>query len=254
MNVRLMLALAGAIGLFVGAAPALAGGNGGGHACHAASEGPHAAGFDGFVVFMATGSLPLTDSYFLDGAIFHEDIMGRSPAEIAQNRADALDFFETRFGLVDADSDPDLAFFSFYVDPRIEYRAHVISGERVPDEGFVVHDGGWIAVVINPNGVDLGGAFAGRHVPVGTVFSFGDYNIERTRPGEGLQPDPLVVHYRCNHPLVFTFSGGEVFDCSLESDEFGIGLGQGVTTPYIEGGELIPNGRTVLTFSPGGGY
>jgi hypothetical protein len=254
MNARFITALVGVMGLFIVAAPATAGDGNVQSACQNGCEGPYPDGYNGFMVFMATGSIPLTDSFFLDGAYFHEQIMNRSPAEIAQNRADALDFFASRFGLVDVDNDPDLVFFDFYVDPRIEYRAYVISGERVPPDGFEIHDGGWIAIVTNPDGITLGGAFAGRHVPEHTVFSFGDYSIERTRKGKGKQPDPLVIHYRCNHPLVSTFSGGEVFDCDLESDEFGPGIGQGVTTPLIENGVLRPNGRTVLTFSDDGGY
>lgn len=252
MKKRYIFALVGTLGLTIGAAPGIADANNG-DPCHNGCEGTYPDGFNGFMVLMATGTIPINDSFFLDGTYFHEEIMGRSPQEIAQNRADALDFFDARFGL-DADNDPNVVFFSFYVDPRIEYRAYVISGERVPTSGYEVHDGGWIAIVTNPNGMTLGGAFAGRHVPVNTVFSYGDYSVERTQNGQGPQPDPLVVHYRCNHPLVFTFSGGEVFDCDLESDDFGVGKGQGVTTPVIENGQLQPNGRTVLTFSDAGGY
>lgn len=255
MNARFVVALLGLVGLLFNANPAVAGG---GHeqenACKNGCKGPYPDGYDGFLVFMATGAIPVTDSFFLDGAIFHEQIMKRTPAQIAQNRADALAYFQTRFGLVDAANHPDLTFFSFYADPRIDYRAYVISGYQVPTEGYEVHDGGWIALVTNPNGTTLGGAFPGRHVPVNTVFSYGDYNIEITKKGKGKQPDPLIISYACNHPLVLTFTGGEVFDCALESAEFGAGLGQGVTTPLIEGGMLRPNGRTVLTFSDDGGY
>lgn len=253
MKARLVLALVGIVGL-MNVAPAVAGGGENENACKHGCKGPYPDGYNGFLVFMATGKLPLTDSFFLDGDYFHQTIMKRTPAQVAQNRADALAFFADRFGLENADSDPDLAFFDFYVDPRIDYRAYVISGYKVPTSGFEVHDGGWIAVVTNPDGITLGGAFPGRHVPVNTVFSFGDYNIERTAKGNGPKPAPLVIHYKCNHPLVFTFSGGEVFDCDLESQEFGVGLGQGVTTPLIEDGYLKPNGRTVLTFSDDGGY
>lgn len=254
MKARLVLAIVGLVGLLLNVTPATAGGGENENACKNGCKGPYPDGYNGFLVFMATGALPLTDSYFLDGSIFHEQIMKRTPAQIAQNRADALAFFASQFGLVNADTNPDLAFFDFYVDPRIEYRAYVISGYKVPTSGFEVHDGGWIAVVTNPNGIVLGGEFPGRQVPAGTVFSFGDYNIERTAKGNAPKPDPLVIHYKCKHPLVFTFSGGEVFDCDLESQEFGAGLGQGVTTPLIEDGYLKPNGRTVLTFSDAGGY
>ena len=252
MNARFVVALLGLVGL-LNANPAVAGDKENENACKNGCKGPYPDGYNGFAVFMATGAIPATDSFFLDGAIFHEQIMGRTPAQIAQNRAEALAYFQARFGVA-ADSNPDFAFFDFYADPRIDYRAYVISGYTVPPEGYEVHDGGWIAVVVNPNGTTLGGAFPGRHVPVNTVLSFGDYAIELTKKGKGKQPDPLIISYKCNHPLVFTFSGGEVFDCALESDEFGVGLGQGVTTPLIEDGILRPNGRTVLTFSDDRGY
>ncbi len=248
-----MWVLLGVVGLLMNVAPASTDGNGNGNG-GGDSTGPYPDGYNGFLVFMATGAIPVADSFFLDGQIFQQQIMHRTPAQIAQNRAEALDYFEDRFGLVDAESHPDLAFFGFYADPRIDYRAYVVSGRKVPSEGWEVHDGGWIALVTNPAGTTLGGAFPGRHVPVNTVFSFGDYNIEVTKHGKGKQPDPIIINYRCNNPLVPTFSGGEVFDCALESDEFGEGLGQGVTTPLVEGGLLRPNGRTVLTFSDDGGY
>jgi hypothetical protein len=213
----------------------------------------HPDGYNGLLVFMATGSIPVADGFFLDGAIFQEQIMKRTPSQIAQNRADALAYFETRFGVADADANPDVIFFGFYVDPRIKYRAYVISGRRVPAEGYQVHDGGWIALVTNPNGLTLGGDFVGRHVPVNTIFSFGDYNIEVTKPGNGNKPPPIIIHFRCNNPLIPTFNGGEAFDCDLVSDEFGSGLAQGVNAPVFENGELKPNGRTVLTFSDQGG-
>lgn len=254
MKARFMLALVGALGLLVNAAPAEAGGGQQENACQGGCKGPYPDGYDGFLVFMATGAIPVTDSYFLDGTIFQQQIMKRTPAQIAANRAAALNYFSTRFGLVNAANHPDLLFLGFYADPRIDYRAYVISGYKVPEAGYEVHDGGWIALVTNPNGTTLGGAFAGRHVPVNTVFSYGDYNIEVTKKGNGPKPDPIIIHYKCNNPLVPTFSGGEVFDCALESDEFGEGLAQGVTTPLVEDGILRPNGRTVLTFSDDGGY
>ncbi|WP_437658499.1 hypothetical protein [Sorangium sp. So ce1182] len=220
---------------------------------HGSCKGATPDGYDGFLVFMANGSVPLTDGFFLDGMIFQEQIMGRTPAEIEQNRADALAYFETRFDIADADARPDVSFFGFYADPRINYRAYIISDRRVPPDGYEVHDGGWIAVVTDPDGLTLGGEFAGVHVPAGTFFSFGDYSIEVPRSGRGRDPHPIVIHYKCNDPLVPTFDGGEIFTCDLLSDEFGTGRAQGMTSPVIEDGDLRPNGRTVLTFSDEGG-
>lgn len=249
MTLRSVVAFTAVLGLFTLAAPTPAHGGDGA----AGPKGPFPAGYNGLMVFMATGALPLSDGFFLDGMIFQQQIMNRTPAQIAENRAAALAFFQERFGLANADSHPDLFFFGFYVDPRIHYRAYVISGRHVPPEGFQVHDGGWAALVTHPAGLTLGGAFAGRHVPQNTLFTFGDYHIEVTRPGRGAKPSPLIVHFRCLSPLVPTFTGGEAFDCAVTSDEFGEGLAQGVNTPTIENGALMPNGRTVITFSDRGG-
>src|SRR4051812_19912787 len=168
-------------------------------------------GYNGFVVFMANGALPITDSYFLDGTYFQETILGRTQVEIDQDRENALEYFETRFGIANPEANPDVAFISFYVDPRINYRAYVISGERVPTAGYQVYDGGWIALVTNPNGLTLGGQYAGLHVPFYSVFSFGDYSIEVTKPGNGPQPPPIVIHYQCNDPLIPLLGGAEIF-------------------------------------------
>lgn len=209
--------------------------------------------YNGFLVFMANGGIPATDSYFLDGTYFQETILGRTQEEIDQDRENALEYFETRFGIPHPDANPDVAFISFYADPRINYRAYVISGKRVPTAGYEVHDGGWIALVTNPNGITLGGQYAGMHVPLYSVFSFGDYSIEVIKPN-GQPGHPIVIHYQCNDPLVPLFNGGEVFQCDLYSEKFGVGRGQGMTAPIIEAGILKPNGRTVLTFSDSGGF
>ncbi|WP_433929416.1 hypothetical protein AB3662_37480 [Sorangium cellulosum] len=257
MRSHSLFALVGLIGALVHPSRPDAGGDTArGHACagdQGSCKGTTPEGYDGFLVFMATGSVPLSEGFFLDGMIFQQEILGRTPAEIEQNRADALAYFETRFGIADADARADVAFLGFYADPRIDYRAYVISGQRVPPEGYVVHDGGWIALVTDPDGLTLGGELAGVHVPAGTFFSFGDYSIEVTRPGRGRDPDPIVIHYQCNDPLIPLANGGEVFTCDLLSEEFGAGRAQGMTSPVIEDGNLRPNGRTVLTFSDEGG-
>jgi hypothetical protein len=40
-----------------------------------------------------------------------------------------------------------------------------MAGERVPAEGWEVRDGGWQLVVIDPDGFELGGDFAGLTIP-----------------------------------------------------------------------------------------
>ena len=91
MKARMWMLL-GVVGLLMNVAPP-ANADGNGNNGGGGSKGPYPDGYNGFLVFMATGAIPVTDSFFLDGDIFQEQIMKRCPAEIAQNRADALDYF-----------------------------------------------------------------------------------------------------------------------------------------------------------------
>jgi hypothetical protein len=215
-------------------------------------------GFDAYLVYMADGRY---DPSVMgpDGDYFQKDIMGRSDAEIAQNRADAIAFFIERFG-IDPDSaefEDDVMFGSFTFDPRNEYRAYTISGESVPSSGWVVRDGGWSLAITNPDGLTLGGEFAGTEVPAGTMMVFGEYNIERLGPGNSgknsAHAEPLIIQYQSGGPIVPNADGSIMFQCELFSDDFGHGLAQGISAPQMMAdGTVQANVRNVLTF-PGFG-
>jgi hypothetical protein len=191
---------------------------------------------------------------------FQRDVMQRSDAEIAQDRADAIAFYNQRFGLNLVDPGGDLfapfttddgvMFTPFYFDPRNEYRAYVVSNEQVPSSGWVIRDGGWSASITNPDGYTLGGEFDGIHVPQGTMFAFGDYNIQRTLPG-GREIEPLLIHYQSGGPIIPNAdqNGGMFFRCELFSEEFGEGLAQGIVAPQmLPDGRIHQNIRNVVTF------
>ena len=74
---------------------------------------------------------------------FHKEIMGRDDAAIEAERTRADAYFQATFGALYAPG----SLVAFGVDPRLEYRAYLISGLRVPPEGFVVRDGGFRAVL-----------------------------------------------------------------------------------------------------------
>lgn len=212
-------------------------------------------GFGKFLVYMAAGVYDPADPNYAapDGAYFHKEIMGRSNAEIAQNRADAVAFFEQRFGL-NPDEDAGVMFGPFMFDPRNDYRAYVVSGESVSSSGWVIRDGGWSLAVTAPDGITLGGEFEGRHVPAGTMMVYGDYNILALTQGQergnarGAQREPIIIHYQSGDPII-PGPDGIAFHCELISEDFGHGLAQGVSAP-----EVLPDGRTqanvrnVLTF------
>lgn len=208
----------------------------------AAHEAPD--GFDKMLVYMGTGVFDPDDTDYEapDGDVWHREIMGRSDAEIEQNRDEALAFFSERFGL-DPDTQDGLEFTDFMLDPRMEYRAYVVSEETVPSEGWIVRDGGWRLEVTNPEGVTLGGEFEGTHVPEGAFFVFGEYNIE-VPDGE-----PIIIHYESGSAIVPT-EKGLMFICDLSHPEWGEGLAQGISSPHtLEDERRQANIRNVLTFS-----
>lgn len=200
-------------------------------------------GFDALLVYLASGVYDPNDPDYTapDGDFWQREIMGRTDAEIEQYRADAVEFFKQRFG-IDPTTSEDVAFTSFMLDPRNEYRAYVVSGRDVPSEGWVVRDGGWTVAVMNPDGLTLGGEYEGVHVPQGTMMVFGDYNIEV--PGE----EPIIIHYQSGGPIIPSDQGIQ-FHCELFSEELGSGLAQGISAGAVqEDGLFHANVRNVLTF------
>jgi len=201
-------------------------------------------GFETMLVYLGTGVFDAADPDYEmpDADFWHREIMGRSDAQIAENRAEAVAFFERRFGL-NPDAHSGLMLVDFMVDPRNEYRAYVSSEVAIPSEGWIVRDGGWMLSVTDPDGLDLGGEFEGTHVPQGAIFVFGEYNIDV--PGD----EPIIVHYQSGQPIVATASG-MMFLCETYHPEWGWGRAQGISAPVtLEDGRTQANIRNVLTFS-----
>lgn len=225
------------------------------------SGAPTPVGFDRYLVYMGNGVFdPGAEPALLPGEIFHQEIMGRGEAEMAEQEALARQFFEQRFGLVEGE---DVAFESFTFNPANNYRAYTISGERVPAEGWVVRDGGFRAEVVAENGVTLGGEFDGTHVPQGTSVVFGDYNILVTGPGksgEHREQREIILHYRSGDPLIVDQFGVMHFTCGLVDSETDLGIteddwdgmAQGVVRPpeVLADGTVKVSIRNVLTFPP----
>ncbi|HRI39277.1 MAG TPA: hypothetical protein PLO50_12020 [Nitrospira sp.] len=175
---------------------------------------------------------------------FQRNVMHRSDAEIGANRTEAITFFNSRFG-VDV-SNPNVYFNGFEGMPDIQYRAVIVSHERVPKTGWHVHDGGWLAVVTNPDGLTLGGEFAGAHVPFGTMFLYGNYKVDRPH-------SPIVLHFQSRKPIMPDAEGSVVIDCEISSAVYGRGQAIGATLPIkLPNGQLVFNTRNVITFPPFG--
>lgn len=185
---------------------------------------------------------------------FHKDVMGRTDEEIAAERQKALAHFEEQFGL-DLELEDVQAFGQ---DPRTQYRAYKITGYNVPEEGWLVRDGGFRVAL--PAGTVLYGNFGGADgitLPGDGIIVFGEYNIDVTAPGIGNDPEDIIIHYESQSPIVPTPNFGTAFLCRVTSDSFedhGGGLAQGVFRNHMtEDGRQISNIRNVITF-PGLGF
>ena len=213
-------------------------------------------GYTGFIVAMANGVLPsntdIVSTNLADFLDFQANALGRTPAEIAQHKADALQFFEDRFGVTAPENDPDYIFDTGVVLPQYNYRVYGIGGVKVPASGWLLEDASYRLIVVNPNGVTFGGEFAGVHAPFGTIAVFGDYKIVRLKKNGQPHPNPFIIAFKSTRAFTPAADGTGGFQCDLESPEFGIGLGQGFFWS-IEGipfpGMYQANQRTVMTFS-----
>jgi hypothetical protein len=181
--------------------------------------------------------------------------MHRSDAQIAQERRDALGWYEERLGVDPATDNVSLRSESGTMfDPRNNYRAYVVGGEKVPASGWVVRDGGFGLVVAKGGAVFHGtyGGAAGIWVPDGTSVTFGNYNIQRTTGASGAEKEPLILRYRSDFPIRPADEDGvRTFRCQLIDPETGEhGIAQGVIAPPRDAGDgkIQVSIRDMLTF------
>lgn len=216
-------------------------------------------GYNKYIIIMGNGSYNSPDgTRFLngleggDGIAFQHKVMGRSDAEIARLEQQAKSFFAQKFGLY-AGSDDRITFTGFQIDPRNNVRAYSVSDEDTPLSGWEVASGGWQMTVVDPEGLTLGGEFAGRaiHVDPGTFFVFGDHKIIRSEEeDEGENEDAIVIRFKTGNPYEMPKNGGLVL-MDLESDEWGKGsIGGSIVNAVSDDGLLQSRLRSVITFPP----
>lgn len=191
---------------------------------------------------------------FCDGDYFQEQIMERSPAEIAEQEAEAKAWFARRFGIdVDDPANADRVEFStFMADPRWNYRVYTWSGRNVPSEGYEIRDGGWAVRIIDPAGYTLGGELDGVRVEQGDMAVFGNYNIVATNPA-GESEEPVVLHYRAGSFMEINDIGNMYIDCQISRDGFADGQegkAQGLAgATFDDVGRVHLTSRNIVTFS-----
>ncbi len=210
-------------------------------------------GYNKFLVYMANGTYDPKDPNYAapDGMFFQKEIMHRTDAEIADQVAQAKAFFKERFGIDEANGDVRIGLSMF--DPRNNYRAYVIGGEKVPESGWIVRDGGINAMVTKDTYLHgTYGGSAGKFVKAGTAVTFGDYNILRTQGESGQPAEPLILHYQSDLPIKPADSDGvRNFRCELIDPLTGErGIAQGVIAPMRDAGngQIQVSIRNTLTF------
>ena len=218
-------------------------------------------GFDKYLVYMADGVFdPDESNDQFDGAYFHREVMERTDEELAAELDRAEAFFRDRFGLdftgveaVDGVKTiggvATLDTSGFMLDPRQEYRAYTVAGESVPDEGWVIRDGGWRVNITGEDGATLTGTWGGDEgtdVPSGSFVVFGDYNIDTGQ-------EPIIIHYESGSPILPAGTDGiTAFSCDLSHPEWGNGQANGTVLSPAEhdDGTVQVSIRNVLTFPP----
>lgn len=225
----------------------------------AMSPTPTPEGFDHYMVLMAAGVLDLAEpnpapgvtgcaGLFCDGEFFQREIMGRDDAALAEFTAQAAAFFEDRFGVwVD---DPALAgrisFGLFMTNPDWQYRMYTSSDSRTPAAGWPVRDGGYVLMVLDPDGIALGGEFEGSVAPAGSVMFYGNYNI---LIGKGASADELVMLFKSSRPAQIQADGSVSLLCELEHEQWGSGFAAVSVANVPLTDTLVQGvGRNVLTF------
>lgn len=186
--------------------------------------------------------LPAEQSFFTnglfsgDGLDFQRNVMSRSPEEISLHRASAINYFQEKFGI--NINSPSIFFNGFEVMPEIEY--HVMLDSK--KEGFrhdEIQDGGWIAVVVDVNGLALGGDFSGVTVPQGTMFVFGDYKINHRNKSD-------VIAYKSNKPFIPQFDGSFIASFDVQGKNSSGKAIATISPKLSENGLMTANIKNVL--------
>lgn len=233
---------------------------------------PTSAGFTGMVVSIADGKydalspnpdVPNCFDAVCDPNYFVTQIAGWTAQEVDLRFAQAKAFFLERFGLdVDVlEGNGSIALVNLYADPRLNYRTRFIATEHVHEFGWEMHD--WGLIVIALEDLPLGGEFAGEVVPPGTLMSFGEYWIQKSRlDRRGDTPrivsldEYLVVRYRAASPIPpANVSGRVAAVCEVYESPWGTGVAQVMSAPVFTGeaGLAVYNIRNVMTFDGGDG-
>jgi hypothetical protein len=205
-------------------------------------------GFQRVGLLIAAGKYQTPSDQSVLVPFYQHTLMGWTDAQVEQQRQMAISYFNARFGLTN--TNPGFSVF----DPKNNYRAYLLTGYAVPNEGFVVRDGSFTAVLTQDTVLHgtFGGA-AGILVPAGTAVTWGYYNIliSKEEKSENFfdTGKSIIVHFESQTPIVpDKTSSGTGAACHLVAP-WGEGLAQlFFTTINTPDGYTQADVRNVWTF------
>lgn len=151
------------------------------HASHAKSRpGIFKTPLNTLLIFSIPETLKLnpTVAVNISGVDFLENEIG---VDVNQEAADTKAFIAERFG-IDVDSmlaQGRVSFDNWELKQDILCRARVLSGAYVPEEGLPFRSGGYALIVTDPNGIVMGGEFAGVVLEAGAGVGKGYWTVTK---------------------------------------------------------------------------
>ena len=179
------------------------------------------------ISFTMAGVLPVDKPFMDRGAYYrvNHTLMQHTDKEIAQQKVDAMQFFEEHYGLTfqsegkpikgEEDDDsleiPGLATLRHYaISPSLKTRiTTAVSANHPIEANEKVHEAGWIATVIAKRGANLGGIFGGdkgKAVKPGTSMSYGYWVFMNPE----FPKDNGIIHFESSEPSFFGGASGHV--------------------------------------------
>ena len=210
--------------------------------------------------FMANGVVDFNDSSYIapTGEDFDRIIMGRDDQGIADRRAQAVEFFKTRFGIDfsngDTAQDGKIGLFRSYLDPRFNYRAYKLGNKKIPNRGLVIHDSAFVMGVTDMEGAKFFGTWGGeegKDVEFGTIAIDGEYLIQGTHIFKQGHPKNMYLHFTSDLPIPEGFFNDIKFNCRIENVNGKVGVALGRRDDVIlNDGRTQVNINTVVQFPP----
>lgn len=177
------------------------------------------------ITFSMSGVLP-DGKKFMDPDAYrrvNRTLLQLSDEQIEQEKQDAMDFFDSHFGIdFKEDGQPmqgeedvgslcitGLATLRPYaISPSLKFRATTAVSDGHPIEaGEKVHEAGWVVTVIADRGAELGGAFGGRNgrsVRPGTTMKYGTFHFRNPK----YDNDDAEIHFESSEPSLPGGSSG----------------------------------------------